>query len=117
AAPIALAEALFEWSDDTASAESDPFAEYALQREAVDAAADPASMSLLLAAESAGALAAAEMRHAGLPWSRESHEHLLTEALGARPDDGRRPPRLDDLARQLRELLDVPELNPDSPPE
>ncbi|MBX9718747.1 MAG: bifunctional 3'-5' exonuclease/DNA polymerase, partial [Microbacteriaceae bacterium] len=44
------------------------------QRDAIAAHADPARLSLLAAAESAGALTAAEMHHAGLPWSAAAHD-------------------------------------------
>ena len=46
-------------------------------------------LGLLVAAESASCLAAVEMTHAGLPWSAEVHDELLTELLGV----GRRPTR------------------------
>ncbi|MFD1506205.1 bifunctional 3'-5' exonuclease/DNA polymerase [Georgenia yuyongxinii] len=91
--------------------------EHARQRAALALAADPGRLRLLLAAESAGALIAAEMSHDGLPWDRAIHDRLLTELLGPRPAQGGRPPRLEALARQVRELLDAPHLNPDSPPE
>src|SRR5699024_1937230 len=43
-------------------------AESARQRTAVETASDPGRLRLLLAAESAGGLVAAEMRAAGVPW-------------------------------------------------
>ncbi|WP_448073718.1 bifunctional 3'-5' exonuclease/DNA polymerase [Georgenia yuyongxinii] len=92
-------------------------AEHARQRAALALAADPGRLRLLLAAESAGALIAAEMSHDGLPWDRGVHDRLLTELLGPRPPQGARPSRLEALAGQVRELLDAPSLNPDSPPE
>lgn len=79
------------------------------------ASADPGRLRLLLAAESAGALIAAEMRFAGLPYSAERHDALLTELLGPRPAYGG-PVVLEDLAAQIRAALDSPTLNPDSPP-
>jgi DNA polymerase-1 len=39
---------------------------------------------LLVAAESAAGLAAAEMGHVGLPWRTDVHDDLLAEALGPR---------------------------------
>lgn len=87
------------------------------QRAAIAAYADPARLTLLVAAESAGALAAAEMRHAGLPWSASAHDALLTEALGPRPAPGRRPARLEALAAEVDELLGVGPVSIDSPPE
>ncbi|GAB3608035.1 bifunctional 3'-5' exonuclease/DNA polymerase [Humibacter ginsengiterrae] len=74
-------------------------------------------MRLLLAAESAGSLVAAELRHAGLPWRADVHERLLTELLGPRDRLGGRPERMEELVAQIRTGLDAPLLNPDSPGE
>ncbi|WP_345022566.1 bifunctional 3'-5' exonuclease/DNA polymerase [Actinomadura keratinilytica] len=70
--------------------------------------------ALLAAAESAGALAAAEMGHDGLPWSAERHDALLTELLGPRPSGGMRPRRLQELADRIGEAFGR-HVNPDSP--
>ncbi|GLW64196.1 DNA polymerase I [Actinomadura rubrobrunea] len=70
--------------------------------------------ALLAAAESAGALAAAEMGHDGLPWSAERHDALLTELLGPRPSGGLRPRRLQELADRIGEAFGR-RVNPDSP--
>ena len=91
-------------------------AERGRQREAVAASRDPGRLATLLAAESAGALVAAEMRQDGLPWSSTAHDELLTEVLGPRPHHGARPPVLEALAEQVRDALDAPRLNPDSGP-
>jgi DNA polymerase I len=72
-------------------------------------------MRLLAAAESSGALVAAEMTRAGLPWRADRHDTLLTEALGPRPTGGARPPRLADLAEQIRAAFGGRTVNPDSP--
>jgi DNA polymerase I len=72
-------------------------------------------LQLLLAAESAAAMIAAEMQHAGVPWRAELHEQILADHLGARPPHGRRPAKLEALNMELRQLLDTPSLNPDSP--
>jgi len=109
-----VADALFEL--EPPRADDDPVAEWMLQREAVDGSSRPGRLALLLAAESAGALIAAEMRFAGLPWSPQRHDDLLTELLGPRPVVGR-PARMEALLAEVRELLDVPDLNPDSPVE
>jgi DNA polymerase family A len=62
----------------------------------------PARFGLLVTAESAGALVAAEMSSAGLPWRSEVHNALLTDLLGPRPAlPGQRPARLADLAAQI----------------
>ncbi|MEV0890187.1 bifunctional 3'-5' exonuclease/DNA polymerase [Promicromonospora sp. NPDC050262] len=93
----------------------DPVTELAAQLLAIKDSTDPGRLRLLLAAESAGALAAAEMHHAGLPWRGDVHDEILTEALGPRPRPGARPAKLEALAQQIRAALDAPPtLNPDS---
>ena len=72
-------------------------------------------LGLLVAAESAGALAAAEMAAAGLPWRPEVHDAVLTELLGPRPRAGAVPQRLADLAGRVGAAFGLPRLNPDSP--
>jgi DNA polymerase-1 len=78
-------------------------------------------LRLLVAAESAGGLAAAEMRHHGLPWRTDVHLALLTDLLGPKPAVGARPAVLAGLAEQITEafgLVGVPEsrqVNPDNP--
>jgi len=74
----------------------------------------PAGLGLLVAAESAGALAAAEMAAAGLPWRPEVHDAVLTELLGPRPRAGAAPERLRDLAERIGAAFGQ-RLNPDSP--
>jgi DNA polymerase-1 len=74
-------------------------------------------LQLLLAAESAGAMIAAEMQHTGVPWREELHEQILTDYLGPRPAPGQRPAKLEALTAELRQLLRSPALNPDSPQE
>lgn len=86
------------------------------QLEAVAGAPEPWRLRLLLAAESSGALVAAEMHEDGMPWDPVVHDRLLTEALGPRPLPGARPARLEALAEQVRAALDDPRLNPDSQP-
>ncbi|MEE6273000.1 bifunctional 3'-5' exonuclease/DNA polymerase [Georgenia sp. MJ206] len=89
-------------------------AEHRRQRAVVAGHPDAGRLATLLAVESAGALAAAEMRHDGLPWSHEIHDRALTEALGPRPHHGERPLVLAALADDIRAALDAPRLNPDS---
>jgi DNA polymerase I len=74
-------------------------------------------LQLLLAAESAGAMIAAEMQHTGVPWREALHEQILADFLGPRPPLGHRPAKLEALNTELRRLLNSPSLNPDSPQE
>jgi DNA polymerase-1 len=95
----------------------DPVAEHQRQQAAVAGSDDRGRLGLLLAAESSGALVAAEMTHAGLPWRADVHESLLTELLGPRPIPGRRPAVLERLSAEVRAAFQAPGLNPDSPGE
>ncbi|WP_394768929.1 bifunctional 3'-5' exonuclease/DNA polymerase [Lacisediminihabitans sp.] len=107
---------LFDLEEPSVStAAEDTLVEFALQREAIAGADDPRRIGLLIAAESAGALVAAEIRHAGLPWSAAAHETMLGEHLGPRPSGGQRPEMLEVVLARLRDALDAPTLNPDSP--
>jgi len=116
---------LFETSREPLPAGADPLdaavAVHAEQVRRIDAAPQPDRLRLLVAAESAGALAAAEMRHHGLPWRADVHGALLTELLGPRPTPGARPKVLAGLAEEITAafgLVGVPEsrqVNPDNP--
>lgn len=75
---------------------------------------DPGRFRLLVAAESAGALVAAEMRHDGMPWREDVHDELLTGLLGPRPAHGMRPAKLQALADEVAAAFGQP-VNPDSP--
>lgn len=90
-------------------------AEATRQHDVVRDHEDAGRLRLLLAAESAGALVAAELRADGLPWDLDRHDRILTDLLGPRPQRGARPSRLEALAVQVRGALDAPTLNPDSP--
>lgn len=90
-------------------------AEFTAQLDAVRGSTRPNRLQLLLAAESAGALIAAEMQHTGVPWRVDLHEQLLEDALGPRPPGEQRPAKMEALARQFREKVGVPSVNPDSP--
>lgn len=94
--------------------ESDTGREFRRQLDAVASATEPGRLRLLLAAESAGALVAAEMHHAGLPWRTDVHDLLLTRELGPRVAPGVRPERLEVLAQRIRSALGDAVLNPDS---
>src|SRR5690606_10839828 len=101
-----------------AEAGPDPVEALRHQHDAVAASPGQGRLGLLLAAESAGALAAAEMHHAGLPWRADVHDAVLTEVLGPRPRHGERPERLEELVQRIRAALDAPaSLNPDSHPD
>jgi len=111
-------QTLFDFDDVSADAVvEDTLSEFASQRAAVIGAENPARIGLLLAAESAGALIAAEMMHAGLPWRVDIHNEILESYLGPRPAPGQRPARLDATLQRLRRELEAPTLNPDSPSE
>lgn len=94
---------------------------YAAQQQALAHASADANqrqrLQLLLAAESAGAMIAAEMQHTGVPWQEDLHERILADYLGPRPPTGHRPAKLEALNTELRRLLSSPSLNPDSPQE
>jgi len=99
------------------SQNADPVTEFVSQRAAVAGAAEPGRIGLLLAAESAGALIASEMKCGGLPWHAGVHEGLLESLLGPRPAPGVRPARMEALLEQMRLALDQRDVNPDSPNE
>ena len=86
----------------------------------------PGRFAMLVAAESAGALAAAEMTMAGLPWRAEVHDTLLTDLLGERPAASlslrsaaiqpARPAKLAELAATISAAFGSRRpVNPDSP--
>lgn len=83
----------------------------------LSAAEAPERLRLLVAAESVGALAAAEMTRVGVPWSADVHDALLTEVLGPRPAAGLPPRRLTELADRVAEAFEGRRVNPDSPAE
>ncbi|MDN3242737.1 bifunctional 3'-5' exonuclease/DNA polymerase [Glycomyces tritici] len=77
------------------------------------AAADLPGLGTLLAAESAGALVAAEMSRTGVPFDRGVHDRLLRDLLGPRPTKGMRPRKLQALADKVIDAFGH-QLNPDS---
>lgn len=116
----AVTPALFEpqATAQPSASDAEPVAEFMAQTAAVEAAAMPARLRLLLAAESAGALVAVEMHHTGMPWRADVHDAILTNILGRRPRRGERPERLEALVERIRSALDAsPTLNPDSHPD
>lgn len=116
ASPADRAATLFDDEDAGPAVEAplDVVGELRLQLDAVAGSTAPGRLRLLLAAESTGALIAAEMTSDGLPWSAEAHDRILTEILGERPAGGGRPERLERLSREVREALGQPTLNLDS---
>jgi DNA polymerase-1 len=104
-------------TDENVVGLADVVEEHRAQQEAVRRSSHAARLRLLLAAESAGALAAAELTHVGLPFDAAEHDRLLTSLLGPRPLLGVRPRAMEDLAEQIRAELEAPSLNPDSAPD
>ncbi|MFF5127753.1 bifunctional 3'-5' exonuclease/DNA polymerase [Streptomyces syringium] len=74
---------------------------YAGQLARTDATGHPGRMRLLIAAESAGTLVAAELNRTGVPWRADVHRALLTELLGERLPGGLEPRRLTELAEEV----------------
>lgn len=91
-------------------------AEFARQRAALSSATEPARLALLLAAESAGALIAAELAAAGVPWDEREHDRILEHALGPRPAPGAKPAKMLAAAAATRQALKDPTANLDSHP-
>ncbi|MGP3968375.1 bifunctional 3'-5' exonuclease/DNA polymerase [Streptomyces sp. 6N223] len=104
-APASAQPSLFEAGPVPLPADADPLQAlmevYAGQLARTDAAEHPGRLRLLLAAESAGMLVAAEMRRAGLPWRADIHRGLLAELLGERYPGGGEPRRLAELAERI----------------
>ncbi len=91
---------------------------HADQMRRIAAGEHPARFSALVAAESAGELAAAEMSLAGMPWRADVHDDVLAGLLGPRPPAalaGTRPARLTELAGQISAALGGRPVNLDSP--
>ncbi|HEX6931578.1 MAG TPA: bifunctional 3'-5' exonuclease/DNA polymerase [Streptosporangiaceae bacterium] len=123
--------ALFDAEEAGAAERPDPRAVldavvgvHARQLRAIAADEHPDRFGLLVTAESAGGLVAAELSMAGLPWRPAVHDALLTEMLGPRPAlPGQRPARLAELAAQVAAAFGGPHgqgagsrpVNPDSP--
>ncbi len=113
--------ALFDLDDAPATAGvpdgiDDVLVEFRRQQETLLSSSDPGRLRLLLAAESAGALLAAEMQAAGVPWNLDVHERILEAALGARPVAGAPPARVQEVARAVRDALGDAAASLDSQP-
>ncbi len=82
----------------------------------IAAIGDDPRLRLLVAAESAGGLAGAEMGHAGLPFSAAAHLDLLERSLGPRTPDHVLPTRLQAAAGEVSAAFGRT-VNPASHPE
>lgn len=119
----AAAPALFELDLDVGLAPTGPLedleaalGEFSRQRAAIADSVDPGRLRLLIAAESAGALIAEELRAAGVPWDAAEHDRVLVEALGERPTGGGQPANLAAAAARVRAALGDPAASLDSQP-
>ncbi|MFZ2530318.1 MAG: bifunctional 3'-5' exonuclease/DNA polymerase [Rhodococcus sp. (in: high G+C Gram-positive bacteria)] len=88
-------------------------AEFAEQRRALTG---DSRLELLVAAESAGTLAATEMGFDGLPFSADAHRRLLEKTLGPRPAGYDLPVRIAELNGRIGEAFGR-RINPASPTE
>lgn len=120
-APARAAEtqpALFESNARALPPDTDEFTAllevYAAQVERTARAEHPQRLRLLLAAESAGTLVAAEMSRTGIPWRADLHRALLDELLGERFAGGTEPRRLAELADEVSRAFGV-RVRPDLP--
>lgn len=111
--------ALFETPSASSAADFDALEAlvhgYADQLARIEATEHPGRFRLLVAAESAGALLAAEMGHVGLPWSAEVHDEVLLDLLGEPSPVGGAPKRLVALADEIAEAFGGVRIRPDSP--
>jgi DNA polymerase-1 len=113
-------EALFDAGPAPAPLDGDPLdvmaRVYAAQRDRVAATERPGRLRLLVAAESAGALVAAELGHHGLPWRVDVHDGVLRDLLGEPAPLGGPPRRLAELGARIADAFGQP-VHPDSPAE
>jgi DNA polymerase-1 len=115
--PGGAQEALFEGIPDSAPPSVEVLQRvYGAQRARCAEVPEPGKMRTLIAAESAGALVAAEMSHAGLPWRADVHRALLLELLGEPSPVGGPPRRLAELTARIAAELGQ-RIHPDSPAE
>ncbi|HEY2790987.1 MAG TPA: bifunctional 3'-5' exonuclease/DNA polymerase [Micromonosporaceae bacterium] len=90
---------------------------YVAQLKRIETLAAPGRFRLLVAAESAGALLAAEMGFDGLPLSEAAHEELLLELLGPPSPVGGNPRKLVELSTEISAAFGGAKVRPDSPAE
>lgn len=113
-ADLAAPDVLFAMSTASVGSGND-IDELVRQLAAVECSEHADALQLLITAESAGALIAAEIGRVGLPWSVEKHDAILKEALGDTRLGEVLPERLRMLQETVRAQLDSPSLNVDSP--
>ena len=89
---------------------------YADQARRIGETGHPGRFRMLVAAECAGALIAAEMGHTGLPWRPDLHDELLRELLGP-PQPMGPPRRLAELTAEVNAAFGTQGLHPDLPAE
>ena len=90
---------------------------YANQLARVAEAEHVGRFRLLVSAESAGALVAAEMGHDGLPWRADAHDEVLAQLLGEPSAGGGPPRRLVELTDQISQAFGGARVHPESPAE
>jgi DNA polymerase-1 len=113
-APPGLGQAALFASAGPSVALDDVVAAYADQVARLAAVDQPGRFRLLIAAESAGALAGVEMGRAGLPWRADAHDEVLLELLGEPGPVG--PPRkLVELTAQISAAFGGARVHPESP--
>lgn len=119
AASAPTPDALFDVDDGTALPESleQIRAEFARQEAAVNESTHRDALRLLLAGESLGALVAAEMHAAGLPWDARIHDEILTRTLGERAPTTGVPAGIARAAAATRAALGDPHASLDSQPQ
>jgi DNA polymerase I len=108
--------ALFETSAPSPVDIEDLIEVYADQQRRLALTEHPGRFRMLVAAESAGSLIAAEMGHTGLPWRADVHDRLLRELLGP-PQPMGPPRRLAGLTAEINEAFGTHGLHPDLPAE
>ncbi|MBG0563679.1 bifunctional 3'-5' exonuclease/DNA polymerase [Actinoplanes sp. NEAU-A11] len=108
--------ALFETQAAPALRIQDLLGVYEDQQRRIKETEHPGRFRMLVAAESAGALIAAEMGHAGLPWRADVHDELMRELLGP-PQPVGPPRRLAELTAEVNAAFGTRGLHPDSPAE
>lgn len=90
---------------------------YADQLARIAATTHPGRFRLLVAAESASALVAAEMGAVGLPWRADVHDEILFDLLGEPSAVGGPPRKLAELSVRIAQAFGVRQLHVESPAE